>query len=357
MKFKNYIRFLAFFLISAFIFNITAVLAQEEEEKVRLTNGVVWVHSSDEYRICAEQAYENACESLKELAKNEEPGKWCVVIDIDDTMISTVNYVIELESQGDVYSDKTWNEWYEKKEATPIEGAVKFVNLIKELGGKVVIITNTKFPLREYTLEKLDTLGFSYDICLMREGPYKDDKTKVERRKDVLNGTIKGYEEYENTPPLKIIMKVGDAVHDLYDPSRYSFQDIKDKIGKTLIILPNPLYGGWVNSPSAFVPSRMDISDFPIIVTEGQEFEIPLASNATTGYKWELAEELDKDYLSLISDEYIAPQEGAMGAGGTEVWKFKGLKAGKTLVTFQYLRTWEEDVPPVETKKFFIIIK
>jgi len=277
------------------------------------------------------------------------------VIDIDDTIISTVKYVEEYEASGTDYSDETWNLWYEKDEATPMPGAVEFTWLIKELGGKVVVITNTKYPLRQIALDKLNKFGFYYDICLMREGPYKDDKTKVERRKDVLCGTIEGYPEYENVPPLKIVMKVGDAVHDLYDPSVYSFEDVKDRIGKSLIILPNPLYGTWTGSPDAFVPAMTDLSDIPIKVNEGEEFTIKLDSNPATGYKWELAAPLDENMLKLISSNYEENKEGL--TGGKEIWTFKALKVGKAMISFKCSGEVETDTPPVETKEFFIIVK
>lgn len=48
-------------------------------------------------------------------------------------------------------------------------------------------------------------------------------------------------------------MRVGDSAHDLYDITKYKFEDVKDRIGKDLIIIPNPMYGSWSHLPEAYI--------------------------------------------------------------------------------------------------------
>lgn len=93
-----------------------------------------------------------------------------------------------------------------------------------------------------------------------------------------------------------------------------------------------------------------------IEVNSGEEFNIPLESNKTTGYGWELAKPLDKDFLIFIDTKYISDYSGLPGRGGNEVWLFKALKAGKTTIYFKYVRPWEIDKPPVNEQTFEIVI-
>ncbi len=341
-------KFFCFLVLLLLIF-ITNNLQADECKKIKLNNGTLWVSSSDEYKLCACQAYENATVSLEKMVKDKKPANWCVVMDIDDTILNTVNHIIGLEERGEKYSDEEWIEWYKKNEALPVPGAVEFTQTVKKLGGKVILITNTQPQLRELTLNNLKTFGFNYDMCLMKTGSYARDTDKVLRVKDVADGNIKGYPEYGNTGPQNILMRIGDSAHDLYDTTKYKFEDVKDRIGKDLIIIPNPMYGSWSHSQD-------DCMEPITSVTEGKEFTITLDSNPSTGYKWEL-QKLDETMVTLISCKYAKKDNLLPGSGGKEIWTLKGISKGKTVISFRYARPWEKDEESWEEKSFFILIK
>jgi inhibitor of cysteine peptidase len=84
-------------------------------------------------------------------------------------------------------------------------------------------------------------------------------------------------------------------------------------------------------------------------IQAGQQIVITLKSNPTTGYKWELTSELNPAILELVSQEYIAPQGGAIGAGGEEVWEFQGVGRGESSIVLEYRRSWEKNQPPVNS--------
>jgi len=94
----------------------------------------------------------------------------------------------------------------------------------------------------------------------------------------------------------------------------------------------------------------------PITVTSGQQFKITLASNRTTGYKWDLAKPLDAKLLALVTNEYVRPNPQLIGGGGNEVWTFKAVSEGKTEIALKYIRPWETNVPPVRTTNFVVVI-
>ena len=73
-------------------------------------------------------------------------------------------------------------------------------------------------------------------------------------------------------------------------------------------------------------------------IAVGQELQVTMPSNPTTGYSWNLTQNPDPQYLLSIGANYTPPAQQVPGAGGTETWTFKGVKAGTTSFTLVYLR-------------------
>lgn len=222
---------------------ICAIMAGTGLAQGKLSNGVAWVSRSAEYKCCVQQAYTDAQKRLPELAKEKKEGSWCVVLDADETIISNVEYQIELDTKNVSYSGEAWDNWCKKERATALPGAKDFLSLVKRLGGKVIIITNRKGDVRQATLRNLDALGLLYDACLFKDGPYATDRNKIARRADIGKGSVKTLRGVTSLPPLKILMCVGDQAHDLYDDGKLNFDDVKDHFGRDYVIIPNPMYG------------------------------------------------------------------------------------------------------------------
>jgi inhibitor of cysteine peptidase len=91
-------------------------------------------------------------------------------------------------------------------------------------------------------------------------------------------------------------------------------------------------------------------------VAVGQEFTVTLASNATTGYHWELAAPLDEAVVKLVNSEYRTPETSALGAPGQEIWTFQAVGQGRTVIDLKYVRPWEKDVAPVETASYEVAV-
>jgi inhibitor of cysteine peptidase len=89
-----------------------------------------------------------------------------------------------------------------------------------------------------------------------------------------------------------------------------------------------------------------------------EELTVALESNPTTGYSWKY--DYDKTILNLVNEEYKADSKAdkqLVGAGGTQLTKFKALKSGQTAVTFTYRRSWEQPSSEDKTQIFNITIK
>ena len=85
-------------------------------------------------------------------------------------------------------------------------------------------------------------------------------------------------------------------------------------------------------------------ADKTISANVNQEFVITLDSNPTTGYNWE--EDYDVGMLKLVESKYEPgkqAEEGMVGAGGTQYFRFQALKTGTTEITLTYKRSWETE--------------
>ncbi len=105
---------------------------------------------------------------------------------------------------------------------------------------------------------------------------------------------------------------------------------------------------------AASVSSAQDSK--PITVTNGQEFSFTLASNPTTGFRWDLAKPLNTNFVRLLTNEYLRPDSRLVGAGGNEVLKFKATSEGKTEIDLKYARPWEKEVEPAKTTNLVVVI-
>ncbi len=85
----------------------------------------------------------------------------------------------------------------------------------------------------------------------------------------------------------------------------------------------------------------------------GQQFVIALGSNQTTGYSWQ--ESYNETMLELVEKTYEEEaEEGLVGAGGIEYFRFKALEEGETTITLVYKRPFEEEI--VDQKVFTVNI-
>ncbi len=121
----------------------------------------------------------------------------------------------------------------------------------------------------------------------------------------------------------------------------------------TLTTLSAACAGGGYSSSEI---KQYDESKTSIQCSAGEQFEIMLTSNPTTGYTWDKNEVYDKAYLEMVKSNYIAPQTDRVGAGGTQQYIFKALKAGSTTIKMTYKRSWESTASD-KTITFDVTIK
>ncbi len=91
-------------------------------------------------------------------------------------------------------------------------------------------------------------------------------------------------------------------------------------------------------------------------VPVGRVITIPLESNPTTGFCWQLVKISDKMILEFVKKEYVASSEKLVGAAGVEKWSFKTLQKGHAVISLEYRRPWEKDVPAAKKQEFDIFV-
>lgn len=222
----------------------------QDNKPARMSNSLSWVMGSDTYKECVLQTYLNAGDRLEWLCKGKQNGSWCVIFDTDETLLNNSLYQAELEASGGSYNEESWGKWCARMEATALPGVVDFCHQVQDRGGLVIIISNRRGNLMEATIGNLKKENIPFNACILKGGPYSSDDDKTIRRAKVRNGSVDWGSGAAVTnppgddfPPLEILMLCGDQTHDLYDPAELTYQDVKKRFNRELVIIPNPMYG------------------------------------------------------------------------------------------------------------------
>ena len=100
-----------------------------------------------------------------------------------------------------------------------------------------------------------------------------------------------------------------------------------------------------------------DVTSISIRVDE--TFTIDIRGNKTTGFIWRQVPNDDSQaLLELVGESYetVKSKRNLCGAPGTFHFQYRAKDKGTCVLRFEYLRTWEKDIPPAETKEIRITI-
>lgn len=201
-----------------------------------------WYRASAEVRAIFVQTYLSATDAVQRIAPQQDGRPWAVIMDADETVLDNSMYQQSRGGQG--YTPETWEVWVRSKKATALPGAADFINRVRALGGKVVIVTNREANVCPETEQNLRSVGLNVDQVLCKPVGVSD---KNPRFSAVQSGTAPS-----RLPAMKVVMWVGDNILDFPATS----QEIRkggaagyQEFGKTWFVLPNPLYGSWDKNP------------------------------------------------------------------------------------------------------------
>lgn len=224
------------------------------EYNEQLAFATLWVQKSAEYRALCYQAFNIAREKIKNV---KGTNKKAIIVDIDETVLDNSPYEAYLIGLDKDYP-VDWDNWINQAEAKAIPGALEFLKEASAKGIEIFYVTNRKQNKEEAlndlkyksTLDNLVKLKFpdadTKHLLLrqkFRESKDYSDSDKQRRRDEIMK-------EYE------VLLLIGDNMGDFaqnYYKQSYNIRNDevdkdKDKFGNKYIVLPNPMYGDWLNA-------------------------------------------------------------------------------------------------------------
>lgn len=200
---------------------------------------VHWVRNSAEYVALYEQTYRLATAALERRVEGLESGTWAVAVDADETLISNSEQSKEQALGAGGSFEERWDEWVKRRKAPPLPGAIAFLERVRELGGKIAVVTNRRERHCQPTEDNFRAIDLPYDVVLCR-GETGDKRPRWKR--------VEEGKASESLPPLEIVMWIGDNIHDFPDLDqelRFASPEAFSEFGDRFFVLPNPLYGSW----------------------------------------------------------------------------------------------------------------
>jgi inhibitor of cysteine peptidase len=97
-------------------------------------------------------------------------------------------------------------------------------------------------------------------------------------------------------------------------------------------------------------------NDSSIELSVGDELVITLDGNPTTGYQWEM-EPINNNVVELQNLPEYKSGNSLVGSGGQYKFTLKAVKTGSSTVALKYYRSFEADVPPIQTYSIDIMVK
>jgi acid phosphatase len=226
---------------------------------------VAWVQTATEYEALVRMVFGAARHRLDPIiaaARADQLRDWsampadeflgndagqppAVIFDVDETLFDNSAYQRRLIVADAAYDPATWLAWSLEARARAIPGAVEFTRWLDQRGVRAYYVTNRKTDEREATLANLRSLGFPVDAdggnLLLLDDAAGFGKDKVSRRQLV-------------DRDHRVIALFGDnlgdflgGVHVDNDTRQARITSYQSWWGERWFVLPNPMYGSWVD--------------------------------------------------------------------------------------------------------------
>ncbi len=208
---------------------------------------VHWTRTAAEHSAVFLQTFALAAERVQEMAAGLAEGRWAVVLDGDETVLDNSEYQRRRARAGLGFTLESWLEWVREESAPALPGSAGFIDRVRDLGGRVVIVTNRDEEVCDPTRRNFEALRIEVDLVLCR--------VNGQSEKDTRYRAVEAGSAATGLPPLRIVAWVGDNIEDFPGGSqawRQSGQAVFQEFGSRFFVLPNPMYGSWErNAPSA----------------------------------------------------------------------------------------------------------
>ncbi|MGK7313263.1 MAG: 5'-nucleotidase, lipoprotein e(P4) family [Candidatus Longimicrobiales bacterium M2_2A_002] len=203
---------------------------------------VLWVRTAAEYRALALQVYRSAWQAVRGHADNLAAGTWAVIMDADETVLDNSEFERRIAEAGVEFEESMWDEWVFEEDAGLVPGAARFIDQVRDMGGRIAIVTNRDERLCPATRRNLAALGIRPAVVLCET----ETGEKEPRFRMVEEGTAS-----DTLPPLEVVAWVGDNIGDFPGFDQSARTDVLSTFrlfGSRYFVLPNPMYGSWMGN-------------------------------------------------------------------------------------------------------------
>ena len=257
--------------IIAYLLLLSACATTDNAHDPASDLGIQWVKHAAEYQAIGTQVYGKATADLPRFIEDKSwdalrgygaPSNLpeAVVLDVDETVVSNVDFQLTFERPFENHKLDTWSSNYRSR---PIAGVREFVEAARAAGVIVFFVTNRpcerKYgtddpcPQKQTTIDDIREVGIDVDadhVMLSGERPGWDREKRVRR------------EYIANTH--RIIMLIGDDFGDFVPCARKkivapctvaatrasraaALEKYREFWGNGWYILPNPMHGSWTS--------------------------------------------------------------------------------------------------------------
>jgi acid phosphatase len=238
-----------------------------------MLSSVVWSRTSSEAEALYLQAYAGAQKQLDAAladktwtAATEQSGDVsrlppAIIVDIDETVLDTSDYMLEQIRGGHAFDKLTWNHFVYREIATPLPGALDFLKAAAAKGVTVFYVSNRELFDENVENAKPEAERLRDEITPTRSNLHKfgfpnTDSDRTFLLRDKARGwSEKGPRRAEIAKTHRIIMLAGDNLYDFVDlpegvPATRAARDLliedhRNWLGTRWVMLPNPMYGSW----------------------------------------------------------------------------------------------------------------
>lgn len=220
---------------------------QCREPGAKPSSATHWFRNSLEYCRLAVNVYDEALRAARRFAATHRRHQWIVMVDADETVLDNSLFERERNRCGGEFKDAQWESWVRADMAGAVPGAAAFTQAVHSMGGLIAIVTNRIAADDDVTRRALTRNGIWFDF----EKGEIDTADKFSRWRAAEAELARKFGGHP-----RAVMWIGDQVTDLAVTDRkgtmlraMSQTDQGHGVGRYLFILPNPMYGGWMDNP------------------------------------------------------------------------------------------------------------
>lgn len=197
-----------------------------------------------------------------------------VIVDVDETVLDNAPYNARLVADNRTYEPKTWSSWVQERRAQAVPGAVAFLTHAATRGVTVFYVTNRDTNDEAATRDNLARLGLplqdegDLDVVLTKNEQPEWTSDKRTRRAHVARthrvvmllgddlgdflGAVKPARSLRNGDALDVVRAHGQELQGERLARVHEFGELW---GTRWFLLPNPMYGSWLETFEAAAAS------------------------------------------------------------------------------------------------------